>query len=159
MLPRRQHFKFFFVTVTSLQLILGSFFLQGGVSSECNDGSSGSRWMLPSVKLDHHHDVGRPRSSCDIPRVPGIKYDRHNRRASVIRFAHGGCLCFQHLHDGARARHRADTDRQQHGLAARPHQRPLPLAHTRAARPGSGPGQLAVQLGKCWRKIKRAARE
>lgn len=38
--------------------------------SDNRSESSGSRWNLNNT--DHQHD-GRPRSSCDVPRVPGIQ--------------------------------------------------------------------------------------
>ncbi|XP_017778944.1 PREDICTED: CREB-regulated transcription coactivator 1-like isoform X2 [Nicrophorus vespilloides] len=42
-----------------------------GMNTERND-STNSRWMVPAVNGPEHHDNRRPRSSCEVPRVPGI---------------------------------------------------------------------------------------
>lgn len=43
-----------------------------GMNNERNENSS-SRWMINTMNGPEPHD-GRPRSSCEVPRVPGIKY-------------------------------------------------------------------------------------
>lgn len=42
-----------------------------GMNTERND-STNSRWMVPAVNGPEQHDNRRPRSSCEVPRVPGI---------------------------------------------------------------------------------------
>ena len=41
------------------------------MTNERNDNAS-NRWMMPTMNGPESHD-GRPKSSCEVPRVPGIK--------------------------------------------------------------------------------------
>lgn len=43
------------------------------INSERNDNCN-NRWMLPNMDGGERNE-GRPRSSCEVPRVPGIQYE------------------------------------------------------------------------------------